>query len=283
MANTHNDMKINLTKDLCFLDIEATGLNVIRERIIQIAIVKLYANGDPEKEISMLINPGIPISEEAMQVHGITPKDVASKPSFKQVAKQLYEFIGGADIAGYNSNRFDIPILMEEFARCGYEFDISKRRLIDVQRIFYKMEPRTLKAALRFYCNRDLHDAHDALVDVKATIDVFKGQLIKYENVDLIDEEGNVIKNPIVNDIQAIYDFTNDMSMIDPTQKVKISHDGKIIFNFGKYMGQEVAPVVYKDRQYYNWILIKEFSTQVKQIVKRELKEYESKLRNDAK
>ena len=161
-------MDFKLERDLIFFDLEATGLNVIRDRIIQIAMIKFFKDGREPEELSMLINPGIPISEEAMQVHGITPKDVANKPVFQQVADKIYEFIGNADLAGYNSNRFDIPMLMEEFARIGMEFDISRRRTIDVQRIFYKMEPRTLKAALKFYCEEDMEDAHDALADVKS-------------------------------------------------------------------------------------------------------------------
>ena len=163
-----NDIQLNLTRDLVFFDVETTGLNVIRDRILQIALVKLHKNGQEPSELSMLINPGIPIAEEAMAVHGITPKDLANKPVFAQVAQKIWDFIGDADIAGYNSNRFDVPMLMEEFARVGMEFDISKRRLIDVQRIFYKMEPRTLKAAYRFYCQKELEDAHDALADVRA-------------------------------------------------------------------------------------------------------------------
>ena len=185
-------MELNLSRNLCFLDIEATGLNVVRDRIIQIAVIKYFAKDKEPEELSLMINPGIPISLEAMQVHGIQPKDVANKPTFAQVADKLRDFIGNADLVGYNSNRFDIPLLMEEFARVGIEFDISKRRTIDVQRIFYKMEPRTLKAALKFYCDQELEDAHDALADVRATIDVFKGQLQRYQGVDYIDGDGNL-------------------------------------------------------------------------------------------
>ena len=136
-------MQLKLQRDLVFFDVESTGLNVIRDRIIQIGLVKLLKGSEETQELEFMINPGIPISEEAMGVHGITPKDLANKPTFLQVAKQIYEFIGNSDLAGYNSNRFDIPMLMEEFDRVGFDFDVSKRRIIDVQRIFYKMEPRT--------------------------------------------------------------------------------------------------------------------------------------------
>ena len=260
--------EINLTRDLVFFDVETTGLNVVRDRIVQIALVKLPKNGGPTEELSMLINPGIPISEEAMGVHGITPKDLANKPSFQQVAQKIWDFIGLADLAGYNSNRFDVPMLMEEFARVGMEFDISKRRLIDVQRIFYKMEPRTLKAAYRFYCQSELEDAHDALADVRATLAVFKGQLRAYEGKDLLDEDGNVIPAPIQNDIQALHDFTNDLRFLDATQKLKVEADGTVTFNFGKYQGQPVKEVLRKERNYAFWILDKEFSSQVKQYIK---------------
>ncbi len=268
-------MTFNLDRDLCFFDIEATGLNVIRDRIVQIAIIKYFKNGKAPEELSMLINPGIPISEEAMQVHGIQPKDLANKPTFQQVAQKLYDFIGNADMAGYNSNRFDLPLLMEEFARVGIDFDVSRRRSLDVQRIFYKMEPRTLRAALKFYSGQELVDAHDALADVRATIAVFEGQLKRYENVDIEDEDGNVQKNPVRNDMQAIHDFTNDLKTLDATQRLKLNTEGVPVFNFGKYMGQPVAEVLSRDKQYYNWMLNKEFSTQVKQIIKKLVKEHE--------
>ncbi|NRA50527.1 MAG: 3'-5' exonuclease, partial [Phaeodactylibacter sp.] len=248
-------MDFNLDRDLVFFDLEATGLSVVRDRIIQIAMVKFPKKGGEPKELSMLINPGIPISLEAMGVHGIQPKDVANKPVFQQVAQEIYDFIGNADLAGYNSNRFDIPMLMEEFDRVGMEFSIERRRTIDVQRIFYKMEPRNLKAALRFYCNKEMENAHDALADVYATIDVFKGQLEKYKGVDYEDDEGNITPTPVTNDMQVVHDFTNDLRFVDATQKMKYDTDGTIVFSFGKYNGKPVAEVLSKDKQYYNWIL----------------------------
>ncbi len=268
-------MEFNLTRNLCFFDIEATGLNVVRDRIVQIAIIKYFKNGKAPEELSLLINPGIPISMEAMAVHRITPKDVANKPTFQQVAKQLFEFIGNSDLAGYNSNRFDIPILMEEFARVGLDFNLDNRRTLDMQRIFYKMEPRTLRAALKFYTGKRMEDAHDALADVRATVDVFKGQLEKYKGQDYEDEDGHVTPEPIRNDIQAIHEFSNDGRFLDVTQRMKYGLDGKTpVFNFGKYAGQPVVETLQNDQQYYNWIMNKEFSTQVKQIVKRLMKEH---------
>jgi DNA polymerase-3 subunit epsilon len=268
-----SDIQINLTRDLVFFDVETTGLNVIRDRIIQIALVKLSKKGGEPQELSMLINPGIPISEEAMAVHGITPKDLANKPVFQQVAQKIWDFIGDADLAGYNSNRFDVPMLMEEFSRVGMEFDISKRRLIDVQRIFYKMEPRTLKAAYRLYCNSELEDAHDALADVRATLAVFRGQLKAYEGKDMIGENGEMIPEPVKNDIQALHEFTNDLNFLDATQKLKVQPDGTVVFTFGKYVGQPVKEVLMKEKNYGHWILEKEFSSQVKQIIRGMMKE----------
>jgi DNA polymerase-3 subunit epsilon len=268
-------MKLNLERDICFFDLEATGLNVIRDRIVQIAIIKYFANEQEPEEFEMLINPGIPISEEAMNVHGITPKDLSNKPTFQQVAQKIYDFIGDADLGGYNSNRFDVPLLMEEFARVGIEFDVTFRRTIDVQRVFYKMEPRTLQAALRFYTGKTMGNAHNALADVQATVDVFKGQLEYYKEADLVDADGNTIEKPIKNDIQVIHDFTTDLKTIDATQRLKYNQDGIVVFNFGKYIGQPVAEVISKDKPYYHWIQNKEFSTQVKQIVKKIYKDYE--------
>ncbi len=265
--------ELNLTRDLVFFDVETTGLNVLRDRILQIALIKYPKGGGEPKELSMLINPSIPIAPDAMAIHGITPKDLANKPTFGQVAQQLYDFIGNADLGGYNAARFDIPMLMEEFARVGLELDVTNRRIIDAQRIFYKMEPRTLKAALRFYCQKELEDAHDALADVRATVDVFKGQLAYYDGKDLYQEEGKVIETPIKNDMQVLHDFTNDLNTVDVTNRLKYDHKGDIVFNFGKYQGQLVSEVLQKDKQYYHWIQEKEFSAQVKQIVKRSMKE----------
>lgn len=271
-------MNLQLNRNLIFFDIESTGLNVIRDRIIQLAMIRYHKDGSPPLEKCYLINPGIPISEEAMAIHGITPKDVANKPLFHQLAKEIFDFIGDADLAGYNSNRFDIPVLMEEFARAGFDFDIDKRRTIDVQRIFYKMEPRTLAAAYQFYCQKQIENAHDAMEDVKATIEVLDGQLRKYEGKDFIPEEGEIIPAPIRNDVEALSAFTNDQKLLDATQRLKFDHTGTVIFNFGKYMGRPAAEILYNDQQYYNWMLNKDFSHQVKKIIKRLVSDYKKSL-----
>lgn len=270
-------LNLNLKNDLVFLDLETTGLNIIRDRIIQIALIKYKKNSETPEELEMLINPGIPISEESIKIHGILPSDLKNKPTFQQVGRKIYEFIGNADLAGYNSNRFDIPMLIEEFARIGLDFDIENRKMIDIQRLFYKMEPRTLSAAYKFYLNKELQDAHNALADVKATAEILNGQLTMYADKDYIDNDGNLIEKPVVNDITALHKFTNDIDVVDVTQRLKIDNNGVVIFNFGKYIGKPVAETLFKDNQYYNWILEKDFSYQVKKIVKKLVKEYESK------
>lgn len=271
--------EFNLKRDLVFLDLEATGLNVIRDRIVQIAMVKYLKNDGGTQEMETLINPGIPMSEESIAIHGITPDMVRNKPTFIQLAQKLYDFIGDADVAGYNSDRFDVPMLMEEFARAELDFDISKRNLIDVQKIFYKMEPRTLKAAYALYCGKELEDAHDAMVDVKATIEVLRGQMVKYNGVDYIDGDGKVTPAPIVNDVGEISKFLADHTNLDVTQRLRYDPNGEVVFNFGKYIGKPVGKTLYEDKQYYYWILEKEFSHQVKKLVQKIVKEYEEKLK----
>jgi DNA polymerase-3 subunit epsilon len=275
-TSAHDKIKFILDRDIVFFDIESTGLNVIRDRIVQIALIKYSKDGTKPQELEMLINPGIPISKEAMEVHGITPDMVRNKPTFEQVGRQIFDFIGSADLAGYNSDRFDVPMLMEEFSRIGIELDMTKRRNIDVQKIFYKMEPRTLKAAYKLYCNANLDDAHDALVDVRATADVLKGQIVMYEGVDYVDGDGFVTKAPIKNDMDALHQFTNDFSMVDATQRLKRNSSGEIIFNFGKYINKSVIEILSKDHNYYQWIMTKDFSSQVKQIVRDLMKEQKS-------
>ncbi len=207
-------------------------------------------------------------------MHGITAEDVKDKPSFEELAAEIFELIGDADLAGYNSNRFDVPLLMEEFGRSGIDFDIDQRRTIDVQRIFYKMEPRTLSAAYKFYCGQKLENAHDALEDVRATVAVLDGQLQKYKGEDFESSDGEVVKDPIKNNVKSLDEFTNDLNIVDVTQRLKYDHEGTIVFNFGKYMGKPVAEVLTRDKQYYQWMLEKEFSFQVKKIIKQLVAEY---------
>ena len=265
-TSPQNDSAIafNLDKDIVFFDIESTGLNILQDRIVQIALIKYYADNKPPKELELMINPGIPIPKESRDVHGISDDMIADKPHFRAVAQQIYEFIADADLAGYNSDRFDVPMLLEELYRSGFTLDMTDRKSIDVQKIFYRMEPRTLRAALKYYCDKDLVDAHDAIADVKATIEVLQGQIKMYEGVDHEDGDGFITKAPIKNDMSAIYDFTSDKRHVDFTNRLKKTENGDVIFNFGKYMNHRVKDVIKKDRNYFHWIMEKDFSSQVK-------------------
>ena len=271
-------MEISLDKEIVFFDIESTGLNIMRDRIVQIALIKMFPGDKEPEEAELMLDPEVPISKESMAIHGITEEMIKGKPTFKAVAQRIYDWIGDADLGGYNSNRFDIPMLMEEFARAGLDFEISNRRLIDVQRVFYRMEPRTLKAAYKKFCGKDLENAHNALADVRATVDVLKGQLDAYKGVDYEDGDGFVTKEPIKNNIQDLHDFTNDLTTVDVTNRLKLNNEGEIVFNFGKYINRTVQDVLKENKQYYHWIADKDFSHQVKKIVKKEYdKVYNSK------
>ncbi len=263
-SSDSDSLTFNLDKDIVFFDIESTGLNILQDRIIQIALIKYYADDRQPEELELLVNPGIPIPADSQAVHGISDSDIADKPRFSSVAKQIFDFIGDADLAGYNSDRFDVPMLLEELYRNGINLNMTNRKSIDVQKIFYRMEPRTLRAALKHYCQKELVDAHDALADVRATVDVLKGQIKMYQGVDHEDGDGFITKEPIKNDMNAIYDFTADKRHVDFTNRLKKNEHGDIVFNFGKYMNQKVKDVIKKDRNYFHWIIEKDFSSQVK-------------------
>ncbi len=258
-------MTLPLTNDLVFFDLEATGLNLTRDRIVQIALIKLFADGSPQQELEMKINPTVPISAEASAIHGLSDADVRDAPTFQEVATKVQDFIGKADLAGYNSNRYDVPLLQEEFYRAGIFFDTSGRRLIDAQQIFYQMEPRTLSAALKFYAGKKMENAHDALADVRATVDVFTGQLRHYAGATYEREDGTVIE-PFA-DLDAVADFCKDDRFLDATRRLKRGPDGVPVFNFGKHAGKPVAEVFAKEPSYLRWILEKDFTTEVKTLV----------------
>lgn len=256
-----------LERDLIFLDLETTGIHIIRDRIVQIAMIKYTPGKDEPLELNQIINPGIPIPIEATKVHGIGAAEVADKPSFQDMAGALMQFIGDSDLAGYNSLRFDIPLLAEEFYRYGFDLNLENRRLIDVQRIFYKMEPRTLKAAYQFYCQKELHNAHDAMVDTRATVEVLLGQLEKYSNSDFLLEDGTILETPVRNDMQSLNAFTNDLNTIDPTQRLKYNEKMEVVFNFGKHVNLSFEEVWKREPAYFHWVLDKEFSYQVKKMI----------------
>lgn len=251
-------MNLNLKKNLCIFDIEATGLDVSQDRIVEISILKVTPEGE-ETELTLRINPEMEISEESISIHGITQEDIKNSPTFKEVAKQIADFIGDADLAGYNSNKFDIPMLAEEFLRVDYHFDMRSRKFIDVQNIFHKMEQRTLAAAYKFYCEKDLENAHSAFADVKATYEVFKAQLKKYDELE--------------NDINFLADFSqnNKYKIVDFAGRIAKNNKGKLIYNFGKHKGKTVEEVDKVEPGYYGWMMNSNFPRYTKLVLKEEM------------
>lgn len=258
-------MKLSLDRDLCIFDIESTGGDIVKDRIIQLAIIKYPKDGTELIQRTYLINPQQTIKPDAYAIHGISNEDVADAPTFKMLATELFNFFKDCDLVGYNSNRFDIPILIEEFARVGLDFSTENRRLIDAMQIFYKMEPRTLRAALKFYCNKELQDAHDAMADTKATLDVFLGQIEKYKGVDYEDGNGNITPSPInADNMQGIHEFVNDKTRVDFTGRFIRNSQGAIVFNFGNNKGEEAS----KHPQVLQWMIQRDFPLQVKNIAR---------------
>ncbi|BAZ16491.1 putative DNA polymerase III epsilon chain [Calothrix sp. NIES-4071] len=257
-------MKLNLTSPLVFIDLETTGIDINQDRIVQLAILKVLPNGSEERK-KVLLNPTIPIQPAASNMHGIYDEDVKQAPTFAQIATNLAEYIDDADFAGYNSNKFDIPLLIVEFLRVGIEFKLEGKKFIDVMTIFHKMEPRTLKAAYKLYCGKELVGAHDAENDIVATYEVLKAQLLRYENVAYEDKEGN-ISYPISNNVDTLADFT-PFNLIDPTNKIISDEQGKVIFNFGQYKGQAVVDVLLEKPGYYHWMMEANFSIFTKKII----------------
>ena len=245
-------MKLNLKRPLAFFDLETTGVNVASDRIVEISILKAMPDGTEEIK-TMRINPGIPIPLESSLIHGIYDEDVRHSNTFKQVGEELARFLDDSDLAGYNSNKFDIPVLMEEFLRARIDFDIENRHFVDVQNIFHQMEQRTLKAAYQFYCGKAIENAHSAEADIKATYEVLLSQIGKYENQDWEDKKGNISK-PVQNNIEALHKFTNLNKPVDFAARMVYNEDGIEVINFGKHKGRAVEDVFLSEPSYYNWI-----------------------------
>jgi DNA polymerase-3 subunit epsilon len=244
-------MKLNLTRPIVFFDLETTGTNIGRDRIVEISMIKVFPD-EHEEELTCRINPEMHIPEESTAIHHISDEDVANEPTFKQKAQELFAFLEGCDIAGFNSNKFDVPLLAEEFSRAGLKFDIVNRKFIDVQNIFHAMEPRTLVAAYKFYCAKDLEAAHSANADTRATYEVLRSQLDKYDT----------LKNDV--DYLASFSLTKN---IDLAGRVSRNDNGEPVFNFGKYKGQTVESVFKKDVGYYNWIMQGDFPQNTKDVL----------------
>lgn len=246
-------MKLNLKNPLVFFDLETTGINIATDRIVELCYIKVYPNGNEESK-SMRINPEMHIPEASSAIHGIYDEDVKDCPTFKQVARELANAIEGFDLAGFNSNRFDIPMLAEEFLRAEVDFDLTRRKFIDVQNIYHKLEKRTLSAAYKFYCGKDLENAHSALADTQATYEVLQAQLDKYPN-------------ELQNDMQFLADFSRMSNNVDFAGRIVYNEQGVEVFNFGKYKGMPVTEVLQKDSGYYGWVMQGDFTRNTKQVL----------------
>lgn len=243
-------MNLQLKKPIAFFDLEATGLNIAQDRIVEIGIVKIYPSGEKENYVKK-VNPTIPIPLEVSEIHGIYDIDVINVPTFKDLAEEINTFIGNADLGGYNSNRFDIPLLLEEFYRAGVEFELADRKTVDVQNIFYKMEQRTLSAAYKFYCQKEIENAHSAEADIVATVEVLEAQLDRYEELE--------------NDIDFLSDFSRmGANTLDFAQRIALDENNTPIINFGKHKGKIVTDVFKKEPGYYGWLMSADFSYETK-------------------
>lgn len=246
-------MNLNLVNCIVFFDLETTGVNISKDRIVEISVLKVHPNGKEEQR-TIRVNPEMPIPKEASEVHGIYDEDVKGCPTFKEIARDLARFMEGCDLGGYNSNRFDVPLLAEEFLRVGVDFDMRKRKFVDVQTIFHKMEQRTLSAAYRFYCDKCLEDAHSAAADTNATYEVLKAQLERY---------GDKLEN----NIEFLSKFSTQNNTVDFAGFIVYNEKGEEVFNFGKNKGVPVEKVLKEQPGYFSWIINSEFPLYTKKVL----------------
>lgn len=258
-------MQLSLKRPIVFFDLETTGTDVALDRIVEIALLKIQPDGS-EVPYRKLVNPGRPIPPESTEIHGIKDSDVAAAPLFKGIAREVAAFITGCDLAGYNSNKFDIPLLAEEFLRAGVDFDLRKCRFVDVQNIFHKMEKRTLSAAYKFYCDSDLHDAHSAMADTRATYEILKAQLDRYQEVPYDDGRGKQFL-AVVNDVAKLSEFSAQTRNVDFMGRIIYNENNVPVFNFGKHKGVPVADVFVRDPGYYGWVLKSDFPEFTKKVL----------------
>ncbi len=247
-------MELKLTNPIIFFDLETTGIDIVNDRIVEISLVKIMPDGSEEIK-TRRINPGIPIPAFATEVHGISDEDVKDCPSFRSVAKSLAKYMEGCDLAGYNSNKFDIPMLMEEFLRAGVDIDFKGRKCIDVQNIFHKMEQRTLSAAYKFYCDKDLENAHSAEADTLATYHILKSQLDRYSSLE--------------NSVDYLSRFSETTPFADYAGRIAYDGDGVEVINFGKHKGKRVIDVLRSEPSYYTWIMNGDFPEYTKKVLTR--------------
>jgi DNA polymerase-3 subunit epsilon len=245
-------MELKLTRPICFFDLETTGIDVARDRIVEISIFKVFPNGTTESK-TWLVNPTIPIPPQSTAVHGISDEKVANEPTFAALASQVHNMIKDSDLAGFNSDRFDIPLLAEELLRAGVDFDMKNRVSVDVQTIFHKMEERTLSAAFKFYCGQSLENAHSAEADTMATYEILKSQLDRYENLE--------------NDMKSLSEFTTRKKSVDFAGFIAMNPEGKEIFTFGKHKGALVEDIFDKEPGYFGWIQNADFPLYTKKVL----------------
>jgi DNA polymerase-3 subunit epsilon len=245
---------MNLNRPIVFFDIEATGLNITKDKIVQISLLKIFPDGKEETQ-TFTFNPGIHISDEVIAIHGITNEFVKDKPFFKDHGKDIFNFINACDLGGFNLLKFDVPMLLEEFINAGIDFEIENIYIVDVQSIYHKMEQRTLSAAYKFYCEKELLNAHDAEADTRATYDVFKAQLDKYDQIK---------KDPA-----GIVEFLGTNNRVDLEGRIVKNDKGEEVFNFGKHKGKKVTQVFETEPSYYNWMLEGDFSGYTKKVLQR--------------
>ena len=249
-------MKLNLQHPIIFFDLETTGIDVAKDRIVELCYIKVFPNGNEESKV-MRINPERPIPKFASDVHGIYDEDVKDCPQFKDVAADLYATFEGCDLAGFNSNKFDVPLLCEEFLRSGLDFDVAKRRCIDVQNIYHKLERRNLVAAYKYYCGKDLENAHSALADTQATLEVLEAQLDKYPD-------------DLQNDVNFLAEYSKMNNNVDFAGRIIRNDNGEEVFNFGKHKGVPVVDVLRRiDPSYYSWMMQGDFPQNTKQVLTR--------------
>jgi DNA polymerase III subunit epsilon len=254
-------MNLNLRNPLAFFDLEATGTNVSTDRIVEISIVKLMPDGG-QQIFTRRVNPQIPIPLEASLIHGIYDKDIKNEPTFKEIARDVFQFLGTADLAGFNVLKYDIPLLVEEFLRSGIDFDLDKRNLIDAQKIFFLMEKRNLTAAYKFYCGKKLENAHSAEADTLATVDVLRAQIERYLGEEVEDLQGNKI-GFFENDMKKIHELVNE-KMVDLAGRFVFNSQGQEIFNFGKHKGKTIEQALKEEPGYYDWMMKGDFPLDTK-------------------
>lgn len=245
-------MKLQLSKPICFFDLETTGTDITKDRIVEISILKIFPNGNKESK-TWLVNPTIPIPPQATEVHGISDEKVANEPTFKELAKTIYNMIKDSDLAGYNSDRFDIPLLVEELLRADVDFDLGNRVTVDVQAIFHKMEQRTLSAAYKFYCGKHLDNAHSAAADTNATYEILEAQLDRYPELE--------------NNMKKLSEMSFRRNSVDFAGFIALNENGEEIFTFGKHKGKKVEEILDQEPGYFGWVLNADFPLYTKKVL----------------